>query len=63
MTVPSLLDAARRRRSPATMPGYQPAAHRATKATVTPPTHRPWTRSSPLCATPATTVTGGGCAR
>src|ERR671910_287254 len=50
---------ARRRRCPVTTPG----AHRATRACTTRPTRRRWRRSWPSCATPAMTVTAGGCER
>jgi hypothetical protein len=41
-----LLDAAGRRRSPATCPDFTRGVRRATRAFVTPPIHRPWRRSS-----------------
>ena len=45
-----LLEVAGHRRSSATMPGYHQAAHHATKASDTRPTHRQLRRSSPSCA-------------
>ena len=57
-----LLDAAGRRRSPATMPDSTPAARRATRASATRPTRRRSRRSSRSCAPPATASTAGGCA-
>ena len=56
-SVPSLRDAAGRRRSPATMPGFRTGVARATRASATRPTRRPWMRSSPRCAKPATIAT------
>ena len=57
-----LLDAAGRRRSPATMPGSMPVVRHGTKGCATPPTHPPWRRSSRSCAPPATLLTAAGCA-
>jgi hypothetical protein len=48
-----LLDAAGRRRSPARMPGFRAGRPPRNTACVTPPTHQPWRRSSPSCASPA----------
>ena len=59
----SLLDAAGRRRSPATMPGYHAAGRRATRACATRPTRRRSRRSSPSCAPPATALHGRAAAR
>ena len=56
-----LLDAAGRRRSPATCPATTPAGRRATRASATRPTRRRSRRSWRSCATPATRH-GGGCA-
>jgi hypothetical protein len=56
MTVSSVLDAAGRRRSPATMPGYHAGGPPRQGHPL--PRRRP-TRSSPSCATPARTATGG----
>jgi hypothetical protein len=64
MTV--LLDAAGRRRSPATLPGYhagRPPRNKGIRYPADPPTRRRSMRSSPSCATPLTTDTVGGCAR
>ena len=52
-----LVDAAGRRRSPATTPGFRAGIHRVTRANATPPTPRPLMRSSPSCAKPATLAT------
>ena len=63
MTVLSVLDAAGRRRSPATLPGYHAGRAPRNKGLRYPPTRRRSTRSSPSCVTPATTVTAGACGR
>jgi hypothetical protein len=59
MTVLSVLDAAGRRRSPATLPGYHAARPPRNKGIRYPPTHPRSTRSSRSCATHAATVTAG----
>ena len=53
-SVQSLVDAAGRRRSPATTPGFRTGTARGTRANGTPPTRRLLMRSSPSCAKPAT---------
>ena len=57
-----LLDAAGRRRSPATLPDFHAGRPPRNKGSATPPTHQPSRRSSPSCAPPATACTGDGCA-
>jgi hypothetical protein len=54
MSVQPLLDAAGRRRSPATTPGYRAGIAPRNKGQRYPPTHRPSTRSSRSCAKLAT---------
>jgi hypothetical protein len=49
-----LLDAAGRRRSPATMPDFTPAGHPGTRGNATRLTRQRSMRSSRSCATPAT---------
>jgi hypothetical protein len=56
-----LLDAAGRRRSPATMPGSTPAARRATKDTAIRPI-RPTVEEIVAVALTTTPVTDAGCA-
>jgi hypothetical protein len=63
MTVSSMLDAAGRRRSPATLPGYhagRPPRNKGLRYPADPPR---WTSSWRSCATAPTTVTAGACAR
>ena len=55
MTALVLLEAAGRRRSPATCPATTPAAFLATRVGAIRPTRRQWRRSSPSCAAQATT--------
>ena len=55
-----LLDAAGRRRSPATMPGFTLAARRGTTDSAIGPIRRPWRRSSRSCARPVTDATDAG---
>jgi hypothetical protein len=45
MKGPSVLDAAGRRRSPATMPGYHAGRPPGNKGMLSRPTRRPWRRS------------------
>jgi hypothetical protein len=63
MTVLSVLDAAGRRRSPATLPGYhagRPPRNKGIRYPADPPT---WTRSWRSCATHPMTGTAGVCER
>jgi hypothetical protein len=63
VTVLLVLDAAGRRRSPATMPGYhagRPPRNKGIRCPADPPAVD---EIGPSCAKPATTATGGGCAR
>jgi hypothetical protein len=63
MTVLSVLDAAGRRRSPATLPGYhagRPPRNKGMRSPADPPTVEETVRS---CATPPMTVTAGACER
>ena len=54
MSVQPLLDAAGRRRSPATTPGFRCTGIASrNKGSATPPTRRPLMGSSPSCAKPA----------
>jgi hypothetical protein len=61
-----LLDAAGRRRSPATLPdfhaGRAPRNKGIRRGSATPRTRRRSRRSSPSCAVPATASTAAGCA-
>ena len=57
MSVQPLLDAAGRRRSPATMPGFRAGIAPRNKGQSDPPTRRRSTRSSRSCAKPAMTAT------
>jgi hypothetical protein len=59
MTVLSVLDAAGRRRSPATLPGYYAQPPTAQQGHAHLPTRRPWRRSWRSCVTPPVTVTAG----
>jgi hypothetical protein len=64
MTVLSMLDAAGRRRSPATLPGYhagRPPRNKGMRYPADPPTVEE--RSWRLCVTPPMTVTAGACER
>jgi hypothetical protein len=56
-SVLSLRDAAGRRRSPATMPGFRRGVSPRNKGQATRPTRPPWMRSSLSCAKPATIAT------
>jgi hypothetical protein len=56
------LDAAGRRRSPATMPGFHAGAGPATTASAIRPIHRRSRRSSRSCGPRATRLTAAGCA-
>ena len=58
---PILLDAAGRRRSPATLPGYHHGRPPRNKGCAIRPIHRRSRRSSRSCAAPAITPTGYGC--
>ena len=58
-----LFDAAGRRRSPATMPGYHAGREPATKAERIPPIRRPSRRSLQSCAKPARIDTACASAR
>ena len=60
MTDFSALDAAGRRRSPATLPGYHAGRPPRNKG-LDYPADPPSTRSSRSCATPPMTVTAGAC--
>jgi hypothetical protein len=63
-SVQPLLDAAGRRRSPATTPGFHAGiGPLTTRASATPPTHQPSMRSWPSCAKPATIATADASAR
>ena len=57
-SVQPLLDAAGRRRSPATTPGFRTGIAPRNKGQRYPPTRRPLMRSSPSCAKPAVIVMG-----
>ena len=63
MTTMSVLDAAGRRRSPVTMPGYHAGRPPRNKGTVTRSTRRLSRRSWRSCVTPPMTVTAGACGR
>ena len=56
-SVQPLLDAAGRRRSPSTTPGFRIGTAPRNKASGIPPIRRPLMRSSPSCAKPATIAT------
>jgi hypothetical protein len=56
------LDAAGRRRSPATLPQFHAGRTPRNKGMRYPPTHPPQRRSWPSCAARATEPTVGGCA-
>ena len=56
-SVQSLLDAAGRRRSPATMPGFRTGVPPRNKGQHSPADPPPLTRSSPRCTKPATIAT------
>jgi hypothetical protein len=57
-----LLDAAGRRRSPATLPAFHAGRSPRNKGIRYPETRPPPRRSSPSCVAPATTPMAGGCA-
>ena len=63
MTVLSVLDAAGRRRSPATLPGYPAGRPPRNKGARYRQTHRRWRRSWRSCAARPMTATAGACRR
>ena len=63
MTVSSVFDAAGRRRSPATLPGYHAGRPPRNKGRLYPADPPTVDEIVAVMATPPTTVTAGGCAR